>query len=190
MKTIEDLKVEKTAFRREKDESGNTIRVPYTKLVARTPEVVKPGIRFLYYLVDAVLIRIIVYFFSIVLGLVIARAIVNGSSNSLAMLQFIAFLIALAINFLYYTFCESAFGGTPAKLMFGYTVIDLYGNNVSFGKAALRAVCRYVPFEAFSCFGERGWHDRWSKTYVVKRTEKQELLKLLGRLNDHTDILD
>ena len=48
-----------------------------------------------------------------------------------------------------------------------------------------------VTIEAFSCFGERGWHDQWSKTYVVKRSEKIELQRLLGTLSSkQEDLLD
>lgn len=61
---------------------------------------------------------------------------------------------------------------------------------MSFGTTLLRTISRYVPFEAFSCFGERGWHDTWSKTYVVKRTERNELKKLLKTIHEDKDILD
>ncbi|MCC6701015.1 MAG: hypothetical protein IT221_05810, partial [Fluviicola sp.] len=60
MKTIEDLKEEKTYFKNEKDEQGNVNRVAYTKLVPRTPETVTTGVRFGYYLIDVVFIYIIV----------------------------------------------------------------------------------------------------------------------------------
>lgn len=190
MKTIEDLKVEKTAFRREKDEAGNTIRVPYTKLVARTPEVVNPGIRFLYFIVDLVFFYIIQIILGIILGVILAATHNLDLLYDPSFVQTTNLLLGYGGYFLYYFIFDTFTGGSLAKLAFGYTVIDQHAQRISVGKGALRTICRYVPFEAFSCFGERGWHDSWSKTYVVKRTEKQELLKLLGNLNDHNDILD
>ena len=73
------------------------------------------------------------------------------------------------IFFLYYALSEGLGGTTLGKLICGYTVIDEQANKISFGKAMLRTICRYIPFEQFSCFAERGWHDTLSKTYVVKK---------------------
>jgi len=36
-----------------------------------------------------------------------------------------------------------------------------------------------VPFEILSCLSDRGWHDRWSDTYVVPDEEYDKLKKLL-----------
>lgn len=54
---------------------------------------------------------------------------------------------------------------------------------------------RLVPFEPLSCLSDRGWHDVWSKTYVVTTEERDELKKLLLEQNgvfisDRLDLLD
>lgn len=191
MKTIEDLKIEKTIYKKERDENGNIIQVPYTKTVARTPVVVSQGVRFGYFLIDVVFFYIITFIIGILIGIIIvATGNVDELRPDSGLIKFLD-KMGYLIFFLYYAISEGLGGATLGKLICGYTVIDEYANKVSFPKALLRTVCRYIPFEAFSCFGERGWHDTLSKTYVVKRSEKAELQKLLG---SHTvkeaDILD
>ena len=44
---------------------------------------------------------------------------------------------------------------------------DENGTKPRFGQVIGRTLCRFVPFEAFSFFGERGWHDKIPKTRVV-----------------------
>jgi uncharacterized RDD family membrane protein YckC len=191
MKTIENLKVEKTTYKKETDENGNTVKVPVTKMVVRSPELVSLGVRFGYFLIDIVFLYIIQIIVGVIIGVIL------GVTGNLDMLEEgTAFRIFLNLSgyliyFLYYSISEG-FGGTSlGKLICGYTVINDQAEKMSFGKAMLRTICRLIPFEAPSCFSERGWHDTLSKTYVVKKSEKIELQKLLGSLsNAQTDILD
>lgn len=60
-------------------------------------------------------------------------------------------------------------------------VIDEYGNKPDLGTLLLRNVIRIVPFEHLSCLGGKysyGWHDKWSETWVVTETERDELKRL------------
>ena len=191
MKTIENLKVEKTTFKKERDENGNVIKVPETKMVARPPVVVSQGVRFGYFMIDVVFFYILTFIIGIIIGIIV---VATGNVDLLRPdSDFIKFLdlMGYPIFFLYYAISEGLGGATLGKLICGYTVIDEQANKVSFGKAMLRTICRYIPFEAFSCFAERGWHDTLSKTYVVKRSEKAELQKLMGSFTvKEEDILD
>lgn len=191
MKTIEDLKVEKTVYKKERDENGVVIKVPETRMVGRPPEVVSQGVRFGYFLIDVVFFYIITFIVGILIGIiVVATGNVEALRPDSTLIQVLNY-IGYPIFFLYYAISEGLGGTTLGKLICGYTVIDEYAHKVSFSKALLRTVCRYIPFEAFSCFGERGWHDTLSKTYVVKRSEKAELQKLLGSYTaKEADILD
>jgi uncharacterized RDD family membrane protein YckC len=191
MKTIENLKVEKTVYKKERDENGNIIKVPETKMVARPPVVVSQGVRFGYFMIDVVFFYIITFIIGIIVGIiVVATGNVEQLSPGSGLIKFLD-LIGYLIFFLYYAISEGLGGATLGKLICGYTVIDEQANKVSFSKALLRTVCRYIPFESFSCFAERGWHDTLSKTYVVKRSEKAELQKLLGSFEvKEADILD
>lgn len=68
----------------------------------------------------------------------------------------------------YYTFFEGLWGRTPGKLLLGTRVVDEAGHRPPFGQVVKRTLCRFIPFEAFSFFGERGWHDSLSRTRVVR----------------------
>jgi hypothetical protein len=37
----------------------------------------------------------------------------------------------------------------------------------AFSQVVGRTLCRFIPFEVFSFFGEAGWHDSIPKTQVV-----------------------
>lgn len=83
-------------------------------------------------------------------------------------------LLTLTARFLYYTFFEGLFGFTIGKLVTNTRVVDERGNRLPFGRAALRSVCRFIPFEPFSLLlsdddVRRGWHDSLAKSYVVVR---------------------
>ena len=68
----------------------------------------------------------------------------------------------------YYCFFEGIWGRTPGKFLIGTKVVDEEGDPPSFGQIVGRSACRLIPFEPFSFFGARGWHDSISHTYVVR----------------------
>jgi len=191
MNTIENLKVEKTVYRKERMDDGSVVSVPVTKLVRRNPELVSQGVRFGYFLIDLVFLYLIQIIIGVLIGLILG---VTGNLHLLD--EGTAFSIFLNLSgyliyFLYYSISEGLGGTSLGKVICGYTVINDRAEKISFGTAMLRSLCRMIPFEAFSCFAERGWHDTLSKTYVVKKSEKIELQKLLGTIsNEQQDILD
>ncbi len=67
----------------------------------------------------------------------------------------------------YYVFFEGIWARTPGKLIFGTVVVTEVGTKPSIKQVVGRTLCRFIPFEALSCFGGRGWHDSIPKTYVV-----------------------
>ena len=81
----------------------------------------------------------------------------------------LAFTIIYVNYFLYYTICEKAFNGyTLGKALTGTRAIRNDGQALRFKDAALRTLSRMVPFEAFSGFGDKPWHDSWTNTTVIK----------------------
>jgi uncharacterized RDD family membrane protein YckC len=69
----------------------------------------------------------------------------------------------------YYVLMEGLSGRTLGKLITGTRVVTESGDRPSFGQIVKRTWLRAVPLEAFSFFGARpGWHDRWSKTRVIR----------------------
>jgi len=81
----------------------------------------------------------------------------------------IAGFISWPVMIGYYVFFEGVIGATPGKMVTRTRVVALDGGKPSFGQVFGRTLCRFVPFEAFSFLGNgSGWHDRWSKTRVVR----------------------
>lgn len=76
------------------------------------------------------------------------------------------------IFYLYYLLFEAITGRTLGKLITGTKVVNEFGEKPDIKTIAIRTICRFIPFEVFSYFGDEptGWHDRLSKTYVVKIT--------------------
>jgi len=123
------------------------------------------GIRFLNYILDIVFY----YILNFVFGICVA---VFGFYDSYMNLGKAGqYLIAIIILFLYYFLLETIFGCTIGKLITGTKVITTSGDRPPLKDILLRTLCRFIPFEAFSFFGESGtgWHDRFSKTIVVKK---------------------
>ena len=70
---------------------------------------------------------------------------------------------------------------TIGKFATKSVVINEYAQKPSNEQLIGRSFARLVPFEAFSCLADRGWHDTWSKTYVVTEKERDELQRLLNK---------
>jgi len=83
---------------------------------------------------------------------------------------------------LFYFIFEASMQTSPAKAIFGRVVVNEYGNKPSVKQILIRSVSRAVPFEAFSCLSPRGWHDTWSKTFVIRKKDLK-LLKFLQKIN-------
>lgn len=145
-------------------------------------KVVSGGKRFAHFFIDYLVFEAIYT----LLSLVISMLPVPGRSFSFQLILGV-FSIGMFFSFLYpmyYIVFEMWLQKTPGKFATRCRVIDIYGNKLSFGAAFLRNIIRLVPFEPFSClFSERGWHDRWSDTFVVPDEEYEALQKLLSNDN-------
>lgn len=76
--------------------------------------------------------------------------------------------LSVLYHFIYYLVLELAFGQTLGKLH-NNSYVAYENNRVK--SIVLRTFCRWLPFDALSFFTEEGWHDKFSKTTVVKTTE-------------------
>ncbi|HEY0062282.1 MAG TPA: RDD family protein [Telluria sp.] len=77
-------------------------------------------------------------------------------------------LFGWVVYIVYFVFFESIWGRTPAKFILGTKVVTDDGGKPGFGTILKRTFCRFIPFEPFSFFGERGWHDSISDTVVIR----------------------
>lgn len=78
--------------------------------------------------------------------------------------------VVFAAYFTYYAGLEGLFGRTVGKLVTGTRVVRIVDACPPTWTQILgRTASRWVPFEPFSFLGsERGWHDVWTKTHVVR----------------------
>jgi uncharacterized RDD family membrane protein YckC len=134
---------------------------------------VSPGIRFVNYLVDQIVIAVLIN--AIKFGLAI---ISNGENyNDHLLLQEnmtavgMGFLLSLACSFTYYSVFEAASNGrTLGKILTNTIAVTQDGTPFTFKHALMRTLCRFIPFEPFSAFGYMPWHDSITKTVVTKKT--------------------
>ena len=187
MKKLSELKESKELFNIETDENGNKIKVPYQKMVTYHVNVVSGWARFGHYLIDVVCI----YAVAIILGFVVA---VLNPDFILSMNGLEERVYGMLIVALYYFVSEVTTQRTIGKLVTSSLVVDEYGNKPSATTILGRSFARIVPFEAFSCFSERGWHDTWSQTYVVSKAELEKIKRMQKEdgvfVSDRADILD
>ena len=86
--------------------------------------------------------------------------------------------------FFYYFIFEKTLQQTIGKFITNSVVINQYAEPPSFTVVFIRTVTRFIPFEIFSCFSGRGWHDKLSNTYVVTKDEANKLKRLLEEKNE------
>lgn len=188
-KKITELYEEREFFKTEKDVYGNRTREPYTASIKRPVKVVSGGARFGHYLIDFILL------YAINFGISMILAIVSPETLN-TMPTIVSYIISYLILVAYYFILESTIQRTVGKFVTDSVVIDEYGNKPSNAAILGRSFARIIPFEAFSCLGERGWHDTLSNTYVVTKQEEATLKRLLSEqsgmmhVDDRTDMLD
>lgn len=133
---------------------------------------VSAGLRFANYIIDVIIFYILMMGVGAVWGLSLVSAgrgaadIEADINNSTAML----YLISFSTFLFYYTLLEVATKGrTIGKLITGTVAVRNDGSALTFKDALLRTLCRFIPFEPFSAFGGRPWHDTITNTMVIKK---------------------
>ncbi|MDR6761106.1 putative RDD family membrane protein YckC [Flavobacterium sp. 2755] len=142
------------------------------------------GSRFINYLIDIVAIFFLIFVFGIVMALLANLFNLSGLLYWLGnMSDFEGQILFIFIAVFYYTFTEGVFGRTLGKFITGTVVVDENGEKPSFGTIFKRTFCRFIPFEAFSFLGSRGWHDSISDTYVANKKDLEKEVKLFHEFN-------
>ena len=135
------------------------------------------GKRFLNLLIDSFIYYFVnLYMVTPLLSILIISS--NGlggiasNTENLWVLYIIYYVFTILIYSLYFGLQEYLFKGrTIGKFITGTTVVTLSGENPTFKVYLIRALCRCIPFEPFSFFGDTGWHDSISKTRVVNTSD-------------------
>lgn len=148
----------------------------------REVNVVRGGARLGHYVLDYIILQGISYLLGYMFGSLMLADTGSMATNELIVVQLKMAGLGLLYNFMYYAAFEGFFGSTPGKMLLGRVVIDEYGERPDFPRVMLRSVIRWVPFEALSCLSPRGWHDQWSKTFVVSKQEADLLWDALAKM--------
>lgn len=129
-----------------------------------------PGIRFVNYLIDFIVLRVLFYAITNTIATTNPDGYYNFY-NGMSRMQifFTNYLFSILLFTLYYTLFEGAANGkTLGKLATGTRAVNYDGGKLTWKEAFLRSISRFVPFEPFSAFGGYPWHDAWTTTQVVK----------------------
>ncbi|WP_417603407.1 RDD family protein [Owenweeksia hongkongensis] len=174
MKRITDLKVEKLRTSYRKDSLGNRqqIRTPY--IAARKVRVEEGGRRFGHFFID-----MIIYSLLMIPVEVVFNILVDYQPSTVGAAIFMSYFPSYIFYALYYFTFEYFTQSTPGKLLTKCIVINEFGQKPTINELIVRSLVRLVPFEALSCLNERGWHDRWSNTWVVQKEENEKLQAIL-----------
>jgi uncharacterized RDD family membrane protein YckC len=90
-----------------------------------------------------------------------------------------AFLVYVFVPF-YFVLMEYYFQQTVGKILTKTLVINEYGNKPSLKQVILRTLIRAILYDAITFLvRDRGWHDTWTKTYVLEYDELDEIKSLL-----------
>lgn len=182
MQKITEIRENYTVKRRERID-GEDVLVDQVLTRYHNVNYVTGWARFGHFLLDRVFLQIFVLLVGVVLGVILVM------TNNMQLLDEPWFNVVdtllswLVIQPLYYFIFESSMQSSPAKLILGRVVVDEYGNKPTKKQILIRSFSRCVPFEAFSCFGNTGWHDDWSNTLVIRKKDL-EALKLLQKIDN------
>jgi len=129
------------------------------------------GQRFLNYLIDAIVLYGLLFLIAFVAGAFAGSSDINASfADSLANNKIFQYIFTLVLQIVYYlTFEGLSHGRTLGKLVTKTVAMKADFTPLTAGDAAIRTLCRLIPFEPLSGFGGFPWHDKLSKTIVVQK---------------------
>lgn len=119
------------------------------------------GRRFINLIVDMILFRIA--------GILLLVPFLNTDFiQTLTSNPGLDWLFGICLLFFYYFIFEAVLQRTPAKFVTGTKVIMQDGSKPDIHTIAMRTLSTFVPFEPLSGNNGTYWHDRWTKTRVVR----------------------
>ncbi len=129
-------------------------------------------------LFDTVIFRLFAYATVFIFAILLVYSGLVKPSSFENIDPFTDWFFGISLCYFYDFIFEAMWQRSPAKFITGTKVVTSTGAKPSVGTIAKRALVRFVPFDGLSFLGERvrGWHDRWSGTYVIKakRFEKKK----------------
>ncbi|MFV8391586.1 RDD family protein [Flavobacterium sp. LB2P6] len=143
--------------------------------------------RFLNFIIDLLIIYIIEISIGTTITIIGDLTHSYEASNwvtSLSLIEKVFF--GLVILFFYYAFTEMYFSRTFAKYFTKTIIVRVDGSKPNTKNFMIRTVSRLNPMDPFSFLGktERGLHDTLSATYVVKKHEFVEKMKMFVSVDE------
>jgi len=146
--------------------------------------------RFLNFIIDRVVFYLI--FFTIGILLVLLFSLIGFEKGVVWMenLENIGkgwdYLVSYTGMFIYFFVMETLLSKTIGKAITRTIVVYENGEKPILKDIAIRSLVRFVPFDALSFLGTlgNGWHDKWSKTFVVKEELFKDSKRLHKRFNE------
>lgn len=180
---ITEIKEYYTVKRKERNKAGELVSVEKNMFRYKEVPFVSGWPRFGHFLLDRVFYSIAEALFGGALGLILGLTgkghwIEGGGEMAITIFSILVLYPG------YYLILEASTQSSLAKLILKRVVVDEYGEKPTFNQILARSYSRIVPFEALSCLGNTGWHDNWSKTYVIRKQDLEDL-KVLARLQEH-----
>lgn len=104
-------------------------------------------------------------------------AFVFGMATAIMGIQYIfqsinSFWLGVLLYFIYCVNFEAFWGGrTVGKFITGTKAVNKDGTKITFWKAIIRSLCRFIPFDPISYLAWDGkldgWHDKFTQTTVI-----------------------
>ncbi len=146
------------------------------------------GTRFANYLIDAILFYILIFFFSMFLGILYRIGITTPVEWILYLEGNLAskYLFNSVLYFIYiFSFEYFTKGRSIGKFITRTQVVSIDGTMPTQKDFFIRSISRLVPFEAVSfLIGDNGWHDSWSNTRVVNWEKYKSDYEMQQELNE------
>jgi uncharacterized RDD family membrane protein YckC len=179
---ITEIKYTKKIIKKQRNAQGQLVNVESEYTGFMDVPTVNSWARFGHYLLDTVFYYI--FTFLLAIPILIVAMMLGANADDIDRSDILMRLANWLIFYpAYYILFECTMGSTPAKLILGRVVVNEYGEKPNFISIVKRSYSRIVPFEAFSCLGDRGWHDNWSDTWVIRKTDLYQL-KLAMQINE------
>lgn len=180
---ITEIKEYYTVKRKERNSAGEMVEVVKNLYRFKELHLVTGWARFGHYMLDRLFYFVVELLFGVAIGAFLGLTgngdwLENGGDNIITVFGYVV------LYPWYYILLEYSSQASLAKLILKRVVVNEYGEKPTFGQIVGRNYARLVPFEAFSCFSDLGWHDSWSKTYVIRKQDLEDL-KILARLQEH-----
>ena len=155
----------KVVTRRERNEYGAWEMVERELIFRRPVPPVSGWARFVHFVMD---------YYLVPTGLLVLTSFMQLQASLIG--AFLPLILFIGPFILLEFSCQKTIG----KFLTGAIVVDEYGEKPDFMTIMKRSLIRLIPFEPFSYLGQdRGWHDRWTDTYVIHRKELEKIKDLL-----------